>query len=166
MSSRLDIRGLGVVTSLAVGTFAFLACGGQSSGVPATGHDERGATASDAAPDGDASRPGVAFMQGSIVCCESGLGQTCCSAEEKERGACAEALPCSPAGSGAGGKIYCSECCDGPGVISRAQLVDGKCVDHSFPDDGPLCAACGDGVCNASAHESSCNCPADCGPPP
>lgn len=141
--------GRAMVAMLLVATV--IACGG---------HDAGGAA--DAAADVSLA-PGVAFMQGTIKCCDTGLGQSCCSAQEKDVGECAEFLGCTPAGDGLTSKQVCTKCCDGLGAIPRTKLVSGKCVDDVFPGAGSLCAACGDGTCNASAGENPCNCPADCG---
>jgi len=152
-----------------------VACGGgRSSDLPPSTTDVNGGTGSDTDSDAGsgpadsdgALRPGVAFMQGYVECCEQGLGQSCCTAEEKDLGRCVEFLGCTPAGSVFIGKITCSKCCDGLAPTPRTKLVDGKCVSYPYIDDNNVCVPCGNGVCDTTAGENPCNCPADCGPPP
>jgi len=150
--------------SLALCIATVVACGGRSTDLPTEAND--GGTDSSASDSDSALPPGVAFMQGSVKCCEQGLGQSCCTSDEKELGSCVEFRGCTHAGSGYGGKVYCAKCCDGLSLIARTKPVDGACKDDSFPDDGPICAACGNGVCDTTAGENPCNCPADCGPRP
>ncbi|MEA2746650.1 MAG: hypothetical protein QOI41_793 [Myxococcales bacterium] len=151
-------------------TVAFIACGGRSD-APISDH---AADASiDASPAdasaGDVLPPGVAYEVGGVYCCEKGIGRACCPPNKPcgEYGGGLHA--CIPAGSAISSKDACTICCDGDGtgVIFRASLVNGKCVsDETHPEEEWLCAACGDGVCNGSAGENVCSCPADCGPPP
>jgi len=153
--------------SLAVFIATVVACGGRSTDIPpSTSDTDSGSGAADATEADAALPPGVAFMEGYVACCETGRGQSCCTAEQKEAGECVEFRGCTPAGGGFYAKITCSKCCDGLSVISRAQLVDGTCVYPPFHEVGNVCAACGDGVCEAPTGENPCNCPADCGPPP
>jgi hypothetical protein len=141
-----------------------IACGGRSTDLQPEPGDSGAEGGSD---DVDAAlRPGVAFMQGSVACCEQGLGQSCCTSEEKELGRCIEFRGCTREGLGIVGKTQCAKCCDGLGTIPLVKLVDGKCVYPPPHEAGALCAACGNGICDAPAGENPCNCPADCGPPP
>lgn len=171
MIARLGRAGLAsALLALALAAaFVPVACGGRSD-APITPQD--GGSSNDPSPaDGgrDALPPGVAYEVGGAYCCEKGLGRTCCPPNK----ACSEYgggfHACLPAGSAISSKDTCTICCDGDGtnVIFRSSLVDGKCVnDATHPEEEWLCAACGDGVCNAAAGENPCSCPADCGPPP
>jgi hypothetical protein len=151
---------------LALSAIIAAACGGRSD-APAPPPDGGSSTPASPSDGGDGILPpGVAYISGGAYCCEKGIGRSCCP---PDRG-CAPygggLDACLPAGSSISGKDTCTICCEGLGVIGRSKLVDGKCADDPFPDDGALCAACGDGFCHASAGENPCNCPADCGPPP
>ena len=157
--------------ALALAVSSVVACGGRSDAPTANEGTEASteagsATSSAAADGGESLPPGVAYVVGGVSCCAKGIGRQCCE-PGKPCGPYGGAIgQCLPAGSSISGKDLCTICCDGLGVIGRTKLVDGKCADDAFPDDGALCAACGDGLCHASAGENPCNCPADCGPPP
>jgi hypothetical protein len=128
--------------------------------MPNAPHEDGGTSAS-GEPSDAALPPGVAFMEGTIKCCAKGLGQSCCTAREKDVGECAEFQGCTPAGHTVRAKIVCSICCEGLVPMSPARYVDGKCESPQALDSN-VCAPCGDGVCNASAGENPCSCPADC----
>ena len=146
-------------------TSVVVACGGRSADLSPVTNDASADSSNDDTADA-ALRPGVAFMEGSVVCCEQGLGQTCCTADEKELGECVEFQGCTRAGAGFVGKTLCAKCCDGLARIPIVKLVDGKCVYPPVHQAGSLCNACGNGVCDTSTGENPCNCPADCGPSP
>jgi len=161
VSRRLGLAHL--ATALLLHAICLPACGGHTTDVP-TSTSEDGGTASGAASgEGTDSplAPGVAFMQGYVACCETGLGNNCCSPAQKERGLCQEFLGCTPAGKGILGKIRCQRCCDGLVPMNPSRVVDGKCESPQFPDSN-VCAPCGDGVCSAESGENTCSCPADC----
>jgi hypothetical protein len=112
-------------------------------------------------PSDAALPPGVAFMEGTIKCCATGLGESCCTAREKDVGECAEFQGCTPSGDAVRAKIVCSICCEGLVPMNPARYVDGKCESPQALDSN-VCAPCGDGVCSASDGENVCSCPADC----
>ena len=156
--------------ALAAATVVVVACGGRSD-APITLHDGGLSTDASSADDGGraALPPGVAYEVGGAYCCEKGTGRACCAPNTPcgEYGGGLHA--CIPAGSPISSKDVCSICCDGDGtnVIFRSSLVAGSCVtDDTHPQEEWLCAACGDGACNAAAGENVCSCSKDCGPPP
>lgn len=153
--------GLGHVAAAALLLLAIYlpACGGHTTPVPSSTSEDGGTTSG--AASASASADGVAFMQGNVACCETGLGTSCCTAAQKDQGACQEFLGCRAAGQGISGKIQCMRCCDGLVPMSPSRMVDGKCESPQFLDSN-VCAPCGDGVCSPESGENACSCPADC----
>lgn len=153
------------VLPLALAAMLVVACGGRSD-APAPS-SEADASTSEASADGSGEvlPPGVAYKSGGVNCCAKGIGRDCCTPGV----ACGEygggLGECLPAGAGINAKDTCTFCCDAGAKnnILRMNVVDGKCVSGATSfDDHWICAACGDGVCNAAAHENVCNCPEDC----
>lgn len=159
--SRAIVCGLLLPTLV---TILVVACGGRSD-APVTRSNDADASSSDAPADtAEALPPGVAYMQQGVKCCEKGIGRACCGGHDD--GPCAAYGgfgDCAAAGAGISAKVSCSICCPGLVTISNTKLVDGKCVGGQFLDSN-FCAPCGDGVCQTSAGENPCNCPADCPP--
>lgn len=109
-------------------------------------------------------------QRGAYRCCLEGQGDSCC---DGDKSTCAEHGGSYGACRGQGeeyeGKVICAQCCEGltaigterPGPDPTAKLGDlpAGCIDPA-PPSIVLCAACGNGTCEAG--ENYCNCPADC----
>lgn len=57
-----------------------------------------------------------------------------------------------------------SKCCDGLLEMWNTCAEDDCKCQHSFPATGGLgiCSDCGNGICDRTNNENSCNCPNDC----
>jgi len=57
------------------------------------------------------------------------------------------------------------KCCGGLKSIFGSELPDGRCwctEKDNFCGGAPICAPCGNGICESEYKEDRCNCPEDC----
>lgn len=99
-----------------------------------------------------------------VKCCVEGIGEECCAGARSEPNSCGQyggpVGHCAVAGEAFATKVDCAICCPGLHPISISHPENGSCSFGGL--DSRICAACGDGVCDADAHENVCNCPEDC----